>query len=239
MLDPTSPIPLYYQLKTILLDQILQGKWLVGEFLPSENELAKEYQVSRQTVRRALAELQREGRISTHKGKGSLVAQPKLEQDLLRFYSLARSFSKGPHRVSSRILHRDRTSAGPVVARHLRMQATAPVVIISRLRYLDGEPIMLETSYLPSSMCPDLEKESNLEALYDYLVVTYGIYIRRAEEFLQAVSPTPEEAYHLKLPQGIPVFLVERISYTPKDQAVEFRHSVIRGDRFRYKVELH
>ena len=113
MLDPTSPIPLYYQLKTILLDQILQGKWLVGEFLPSENELAKEYQVSRQTVRRALAELQREGRISTHKGKGSLVAQPKLEQDLLRFYSLARSFSKGPHRVSSRILHRDRTSADP------------------------------------------------------------------------------------------------------------------------------
>ena len=239
MLDPTSPIPLYYQLKTVLLDQILQGKWVVGEFLPSENQLAKEYQVSRQTVRRALAELQREGRITTHKGKGSIVAQPKLEQDLLRFYSLARSFSKGSGRVSSRILHRDRTITDPVVARHLRIEPTAPVVVISRLRYLDGEPIMLETSYLPSSMCPGLEKKGHLDALYDHLEMAYGVYISRAEEYLQAVSATPEEASHLDLPHGTPVFLVERVSYTSDDQAVEFRHSVIRGDRFRYKVELH
>jgi len=239
MLDPTSPIPLYYQLKTNLLDEILQGKWMVGELLPSENELAEAYQVSRATVRRALAELQREGRIATRKGKGSIVAQPKMEQDLLCFYSLARSFSKGPHQVSSRTLHKDKTTADPVVARHLQIGSTAPVVIITRLRYVDGEPIMLETSHLPSSICPGLEQEIHIEALYDHLEARYGIYVSRAEEFLQAVAATPEEAAHLGIPRGMPVFLVERVSYTPEDKPIEFRHSVVRGDRFRYKVELH
>lgn len=239
MLEPTSPIPLYYQLKTILLDSILQGKWMVGELLPSENDLAKEYQVSRATVRRALAELQREGRIATRKGKGSIVAQPKMEQDLLRFYSLARSFGKGPHHISSRTLHREKTTADPVVARYLQIEITAPVVIMTRLRYVDRDPIMLETSYLPSSICPDLEQEIHIEALYDHLETRYGIVVSRAEEFLQAVAATPEEATHLSLPRGVPVFLVERISYTPESKAVEFRRSVVRGDRFRYRVELH
>ncbi|NMB47135.1 MAG: GntR family transcriptional regulator [Firmicutes bacterium] len=238
MLDPVSPIPLYYQLKTILLDQILQGDWKVGDLLPSENELAQAYKVSRATVRRALAELQREGRVHTRKGKGSIVAQPKIEQDLLRFYSLARSFGKEPHQVSSRILYLDKTNADPVIARHLCITTTTPVVIVRRLRCLDKHPIMLETSYLPSSICPGLEQETHLEALYDHLEARYGIYVSRAEEFLQAVSATKEEASYLQLPRDMPVFLVERIAYAPDATAVEFRRSIIRADRFRYKVEL-
>lgn len=238
MLNPSSPVPLYYQIKTTLLDQILQGRWTDGELLPSESQLAETCQVSRATVRRALAELQREGWVITRKGIGSTVAKPKLEQDLLRFYSLARSFGGGPHRVSSKILRRDETYADSMLAKRLGLETGGLVMVIERLRHVDEEPIMLETSYLPSSLCPGLTELSYLEGLYDLLETTYGIYIARAEEYLQAVTATPDEAALLEIPKDTPVFLVERISFSPQNQPVEFRRSVVRGDRFRYKVEL-
>ena len=238
MLDPTSPIPLYYQISTTLLDQILEGKWTAGELLPSESQLVAEYQVSRATIRRALAELQREGWITTRKGKGSMVAKPKMEQDLMRFYSLARSFGKSAQRIFSKTLRQEEIVADPVIGKHLSIGAADRIVVIERLRHVDKEPIMLETSYLPSSLYPGLAEASSLEALYDLFETVYGIRIARAEEFLQAVAPTPEEASHLGIAKGAPVFLVERISFNPQDQPVEFRRSVIRGDRFRYKVEL-
>lgn len=238
MLDPASPIPLYHQISTVILDQILEGKWTPGELLPSEGQLAKEYQVSRATIRRALARLQREGWVSTRKGKGSIVAKPKIEQDLMRFYSLARSFGNTRQRVYSKTLRQEESTADSIIAKQLGVRTEDPIVVIERLRHVDNEPIMVETSYVPSGLCPDLASAPNVKALYDLLETEYGIHIARAEEFLQAVKPTAEEAHHLGIAKEAPVFLVERISFDPQDQAVEFRRSVIRGDRFRYKVEL-
>ena len=238
MLDPTSPIPLYYQISTAILDQILEGKWRAGELLPPESQLAAEYQVSRATIRRALARLQRDGWVSTRKGKGSMVAKPKIEQDLMRFYSLARSFGKTTQRVYSKTLRQEETSANSIIAKHLGVRTKEPIVVIERLRHVDKEPIMLETSYLPSVLYPGLANAENVEALYDLMETDYGIHIARAEEFLQAVKPSSREASYLGIAKEAPVFLVERISFDLQDQAMEFRRSVIRGDRFRYKVEL-
>ncbi|HRR91935.1 MAG TPA: GntR family transcriptional regulator, partial [bacterium] len=107
-LDRRSPIPLYYQLKEILLDLIKSGE-LEGGRLPTEEELSTKYSVSRGTVRKALAELESEGLIVTEAGRGTFVVKPKFEQSLLKFYSIGREMRERDEDFRTRVMIKEIT----------------------------------------------------------------------------------------------------------------------------------
>ena len=94
LIRQNSPVALYYQLKSILAQKIMNNEWQVGDRLPSEFELCKEYGVSRITVRQALAELEKDGLIKRRQGVGTFVTVPKIEQQLTSFYSFSEEFRK-------------------------------------------------------------------------------------------------------------------------------------------------
>ncbi|MFQ5847712.1 MAG: GntR family transcriptional regulator [Candidatus Methylomirabilales bacterium] len=241
VLNPDTPIPLYYQLKATLKEEILSGAYRPGTPFPPETALGAQYGVSRGTVRQALAELKREGFLRRTRGKGTFVtAASKFEQSLLKFYSFGREMLHRGLSPYSKILERAVERPPPWVAERLHVRPKARVLRLSRLRLVQGEPYILETLWLVKELCPGLVRE-DLEniPLYDLLEQRYGLFVVRAEEYLEPDVVDRAEARLLRIPTGAPVFLITRISYTFRGRPVELRKSLVRGDKYKFYVELH
>ncbi|MCS6828029.1 MAG: GntR family transcriptional regulator [Caldilinea sp.] len=239
-IDFQSPIPFYVQLMDFLRENIKQGVWRPGDQLPGEHALCEHYDVSRTVVRQALSELEAEGLIVRRRGKGAFVAEPKivesLAQKLTGFYQ---DMSERGLRIITQVLIQEVTPAPTQVARQLEIPAETPVVHLHRLRFVEGEPILLVTSYLPHALCPGLEHvDLRNRSLYAYLEQTYGLVIARGRRRIGAVAADGEQAHLLGIDPGSPLLSLYSVSYLADDTPIEYYHAVHRGDRSQFEVEL-
>jgi len=238
-LDPTSPVPLYYQLKEILRDAIAAGTWKPGELVPSEHQLQDEYQVSRNTAKKAIEELVQEGILTRVQGKGTFVAAPKLEQALTGFYSFSNAMRSRGIVPSAKVIGLKEAPAKASVAKALAIAPGDRVTELTRVRYADDEPIILETSYIPVALAPGLaEKNFEESALYSVLAVDYGLLVVKAKEIFEPVLIRDYESRWLQVQAGYPALLLDRVAYTAEGKPVEFCRSIVRGDRCRFYTEL-
>lgn len=236
MIQKDNGFPYYLQIYQEIRERILTKIYLPNQPIPSENELVKEFQVTRATVRNAIKKLQNEGLIVTEKGKGSYVNQPKIEQSLFKFYSFGRDHSElNKNSVLLGIEEEENVEA----QKALNLLEGQTVKRITRIRRLDHLPVIIENSYLPSDLAPDIETY-DLESLsiYDLLENTYGCRISRAKEFLDTCVTDHYYSELLEVEAGMPAFLIKRITYDLKDRPIEFRVSVIRSDKFTFSVDL-
>jgi GntR family transcriptional regulator len=234
----TAGVPLYRQIKDDLLDRIKGGIVRSGDRIETEPELMARYGVSRATVRQALGQLVAEGYLEIRRGLGTYVAAPKLEQGLLRFYSFSREMERAGRRPGTRVLGVATEPASDAVAAALQLPPGARVVVLHRLRLVDEEPLIVETSYLPADRFPGLaERDFDRRRLYDVLGADYASRPTRAHEEFEPVLLTDQEADLLGKHAGDPALLVERTAYEG-EAAVEFCRSIVRGDRCRYFVDL-
>lgn len=231
-------LPRYERLARHLAREIRQGRLAPGTSLPPEPELATLLGVSRQTVHQALVALARRGLVVRRRGVGTFVAASQVEQPLPGLYSLFKTLTAQGHAVSSQLLG-FRITADQDASPLLAGDAFQPVFEITRLRLVDGQPFAFESLYLPRELgealpLPRLAREP----LYDLLRDCCGVVVARAEETLQPVAVEPTLATLLQVRTGEPAFLVERVGYTDASRPVELRRSVIRGDRYRFRVML-
>lgn len=239
-IDFQSPIPYYVQLLDFLRENIKQGVWRPGDQLPGEHALCEQYDVSRTVVRQALSELEAEGLIVRRRGKGAFVAEPKiiesLAQKLTGFYQ---DMSERGLRTITRVLIQEVTPAPANVARQLGIPAETPVVHLHRLRFVEDEPILLVTSYLPHALCPGLEHiDLSNRSLYACLEQVYGLIIARGRRRIGAVAADSEQAHLLGIEPGAPLLSLDSVSYLADDTPIEYYHAVHRGDRSQFEVEL-
>lgn len=233
-----SPMPLYYQLKQILEERIAQGEWSVGEQIPTEAELCKEYDVSRITVRHALSELERDGLIVRRQGVGTFVASPKIEPDLTRFYSFSEEFRKRGMQPRTEVLEFTVSDKEFEVCRTLNQPLESRVYRIVRLRYADDIVMAIEETYLPYQMFPGLTKELLQErAMYEVMRSDYNIYPTTAEESFGAILLTEEHARWFGLRAGDPGLDIVRKTFS-HSTCIEYTRGVIRADKFRFHVKL-
>lgn len=239
-LDRNSPIPLYYQLKEILLNRIRNGEVKEGGFLPTEEELCQEFGVSRGTVRKAIEELKEEGYVVSEQGKGVFLVRPKFEQSLLRFYSIGREMQDKRLDFYTKVIVKEITKPTKGIKEALNISEREELNKIVRVRYLENEPVIIENIFIPVKICPNLLEE-NLEdiPLYDILEDKYKLKILKVRETLEPVVIRKEEAKILGSKVGVPAFLVERITYLIDESPIEVRKSIIRGDRFKFTTELY
>lgn len=238
-LDPSSPLALYYQLEEILRTNIVRGRWKPDTPIPSENVLCRRYGVSRGTVRQAIGRLVAGGLLERRQGRGTFVARPKITRSLLRFYSFGRWVRTEGLESSTKVLAARIVPATEGIAHRLRLRPADRVYALKRLRLLEGEPVMLETSWLPVEAFPGLlDQDLSHPPLYDIIEQRYGLLIARAEESLEPTTVSKGEARLLKVQRGLPAFLIRRTTYAGGDRPIEYRESVVRGDRFRYHTEL-
>ncbi|WP_223588237.1 GntR family transcriptional regulator [Neobacillus bataviensis] len=238
-LNTSSVIPLYYQLKEILLENIESGTWNPGFMIPSEIQLQHEYNISRNTVKKAIDELVQEGMLNRIQGKGTFVSAPKIDQSLSNFYSFSKVMKSRGLNPKDIILSLKENEARVGVAKKLQLTENNQVFELNRLRCSGDEPIILETSYIPTQLFPNLTaKMLENNSLYDVMQKEYGIYVTKAKEVFEPVLIRSHESMILQVGEGNPALLLERIAYDNQGIPVEFCRSLIRGDRCRFYTEL-
>jgi GntR family transcriptional regulator len=235
VLDRTSPLPLWAQVADDLRRALASGSR--DPHLPSEPELAREYEVSRHTIREALRHLEQEGLLERARGRGTVLVAPRLEQPLEHFYRLADTISARGLIERSEVLAADVRPAGSE-AEHLGIAPDDAVVFIERLRYAGTEPIAHDRSSLPADRARRLLSAGLTGgSLYDALSVTCGVVPTAAREWIRPGIPSPYERRLLNLGRAHAVFLVDRLAHAGADP-IEFRHTVIRGDRYQFVADL-
>lgn len=233
-----GPVPLHHQVYLDLRAALDAAEWRPGDLLPPERQLAVRYGCSLITVRRALSELTREGRLERTRGRGTTVLRPRIERDFAGTMSFAEEMQDRGLDPATRLLAARPESAGERVADALGIEAGSPTLYVERLRAADGEPLLLEQVHLPAERFPGL-LASDLEhgSLYDLLTERYGTRIVRAREALEPVLLRAREARLLGRPPRTPALLIEGIAFSAEGQPVEFARSYVRGDRTRYYIE--
>ncbi|MBN9375717.1 MAG: GntR family transcriptional regulator [Cellulomonas sp.] len=226
----SNPLPLWAQ----IVDD-LRRRLLAGEFerrFPTDEELTGYYDVSRQTVREAVRHLAAEGLVVRERGRGSSVTPPVLEQPLHALYSLASTLRAGGLAERSEVLAADRRPVPAEVAAQLGIAASAEAVFVERLRFADDEPIAHNRSWLPAPLATGLlDADLTSGSLYELLAGRCGVRITGGWERIRLVLPEPTERALLRLPATVAAFSVERLVRAGQ-AAVEWRSSLIRGDRY-------
>ena len=238
-INPDSPVPLYFQLKEIIVDGIQSGKWRLGEMIPSENQLCRAYNVSRNTAQRALDELVRDGILVRRQGVGTFVTEPKIEQAISHFNSFSDAVAARNMKHTARVLSLEVVPATPKQAKALGIAEGDPVTALTRLRLVDGEPFLLDTSYIPVKLAPDLDKVDFTQySLYKTLAGKYNVYVTKAEERFEPILVGSSDSRLLGVEEGSPALLLDRVAYNSSDKAVELSCCIIPGSKCRLFSEL-
>ncbi len=239
LLDKTSKLPIYYQLKEIIKSKIQEGEYSEGEMIPSERELCNQYDISRMTVRQAINELQTEGYLYKVHGKGSFVRSNKIEQNLASLTSFSEDMLRMGRKPSSKILSAEKMKANAETAQKLGLHIGDSVLLLSRLRFADQQPICIEKTYLNA----DLLKYSNAFqvpdfSLYEYLRKTLHIKLTHAHQTIETILLSGEDANLLAVMDNSLGLLMSRITYNEKNEVIEYVRSIYRGDTYKFIIEL-
>ncbi|KYH31282.1 GntR family transcriptional regulator [Neomoorella mulderi] len=239
-LDKQSVIPLYYQLKELIRQEIEGGVWQAGDCLPPERELCEKYEVSRATVRQALADLEREGLLERKQGKGTFVSSPKVEEDLLGFYNFSEQMRVKGYVPSVKTISVERITAPRRLAKLFAFADGEEVMRIIRLRLVNEEPLFVEKTYLPYSICHNLtlEEVSRTPVFYDILTSRCQIKVKGAKKYIEPTLVDEFESSLLGVKKGAPALLMERITYAETGEVVAICTWIVRGDRCRHYVDI-
>lgn len=238
-LDRNSSEPMYHQLFILLRDKILSGQLKAGDLLPPESELVEMYKISRITVRQAVDRLAAENLVSKQRGKGTFVLKPEIRSDATTLIEFEKEMRQRGHVPTAQVLHRRIVTVSRVTAEKLQMNDGDDLTHISRLWYVDEQPMTVEDIFLVTSYCPDIltKHDFSRESIYDIWENRYGVRIERAEQTVSAMMP-PKEIGDLLQLKGQPLLYIERISFSQLNIPVEMRHIYYRADRYSLQMNL-
>lgn len=213
--------------------QIECGEFKADSALPPERELAETLGVSRVTLRVAIEQLANEGLLVRQPNRRTRVAGDKISRSA-EFMSFSEEMRARGWRPHSQIRQMTATVADVSVAAQLALEIGAKVIYLERLRFADDEPLALERLYLPYArfaglLALDLASQS----LYAILERDLGVRPVLAEESVEALLLSAEEAEIFALPVGSPALLTRRITHDDQGQVIEAATSLYRGDRYR------
>lgn len=237
-IDKNIPIPLYYQLKQVILQKIEQGELKPGDSIPTEIELNALFDVSRTTIRQAIIELVREGYLYRVKGKGTFVAEPKLPQDFMQklepFNDQIRRLDMTP---STKILDFTTAAAPQMAAEALGLRTGAEVVHLKRLRYANETPIVIVDTFLPIDCRAILTEDIAQEGLYKLLARVPGTRVVRARREVEAVMATEEDCRLLNIAKRSAIQKTVTTGFNQAGQPIEYSVAHYRGDKNVFVVE--
>lgn len=234
-LDRGADLPLWQQLQRDLVTRLEAGEF--AEQFPGELALVRDYAVSRHTVRQALARLRADGLIVAGRGRQPKVAgPPEIHQPLGALYSLFASVEAAGLTQHSVVRTLD-VRADAVVADRLGLEGSSPMVYLERVRHAGDEPLAVDRVWLPAAVArPVLAADFSHTGLYRELEERAGLVVSRGREEIRAVVPTAGERRLLGCPRDAAALSITRIGYTA-DGPVEWRHTIVRGDRFALTAE--
>lgn len=239
-LDKSVPIPLYFQLKGILLDAIKNGDYPVDSMIPTEKELSEMFQISRTTVRQAITEMVQEGWLYRIASKGTFVARLKIKQDFIkRLEPFNEQIARTGRKPSTELLELKTCEMPKQFRACFGLSEGGQYVYLYRRRFADDEPIVALETFLPYDKCAFvLEHNFAEESLYNVLALNDKTRICRVNRILEAVAANGQDVENLNVRRGKPIQLSTTIGYNSADEPIEYSVARYRGDRNRFEVDL-
>lgn len=237
-LNKSVPIPLYFQLKEIILKEIENGNYKIDDSIPTEKELSEIFGISRTTVRQAISELVQGGWLYRVKSKGTFVSKPKINQSFVQelnsFSEQMQQLNKVP---STKLLEFEVIDPPPLVRDELGLKADEKVVYIHRKRFADDEPVVMVKTYLPFNKCAfvldfDLEQDS----LYEVLNKNENTKIYKVRRFIEAVKVEKYDMENLDIDHNNAIQKFISIGYNSYDFPIEYSIARYRGDKNKFEV---
>ncbi|MCP5101204.1 MAG: GntR family transcriptional regulator [Chloroflexi bacterium] len=239
ILDRNSPIPLYYQLKNILLAKIETAVWQPGDLIPSELELQEKYELSRTTVRQTLSELVNDGWLNRHRGRGTFVTRPKMTHDPVRRLGATEYLQQQGIQPGWRLISADWATPADTVYTRLKVRDSEKIYRIHRLRLANKEPIGFHYAYLPAFMVAYINEDAlNQGGSLRYLRSAPQMEGSLAHRSIEATLADDAEINQLGSGKGDPILAIERIILAADDTPIELLWAAYRGDRFKYQISI-
>lgn len=237
-------IPLYYQLKQLLIDMIENEEIKPDEAIPSEPKLMQTYSLSRSTVRKAIDELVNEGFLYRIQGKGTFVKGRGFEQALIKLSGCSEDIERLGLTPNPKVLDSGIITPTKRIAHLLNLLNGEQVFYMERIVYGDHLPINRNKSYIPHKYVPHIEKvDFSKESLYKVLEKDYGVRIQKATRSIEAILANEEVADQLEVKEGSPVLLFKgQVVATSPEEApftIEYFEAIYRSDQFKFYIEQH
>ncbi|WP_368503189.1 GntR family transcriptional regulator [Alkalihalophilus sp. As8PL] len=237
-LNHNSPVPLYHQIKDILLQRISDKVWKEGDLIPTETELMDEFNVSRTTLRQAITTLVNEGLLEKKQGKGTIVKSLKFTGTLGRLTGFAEEIMERGYLPTSKLLRAELRDDLFIEKKKLNVEEDGSILLIQRIRFANDEPIALEKSSWPEHIGNILMEHDLAGAKFYEVLEDNEIYLKKANETISAVNATQYEADLLGVSAGTALLQMTRLSYGINGEPVEFTQTKYRSDRYQYNVDL-
>lgn len=239
VLDRESPIPLYFQLKQVLLEKIEQAEWRPGDLIPSEQELQDNYGLSRTTVRQTLSELVNEGRLDRQRGRGTFVTKPKFTHDPSNRLGATDYLRQQGIEPGWRLLNTGWVAAIEDANDKLQLPSDADLFCIRRLRLANNEAVGYHIVYLPTFVAEQINEKTLEEGgSLRYLRNVPHMHNSKAARTIEATAATKLEVEWLGMKLGEPVLQIERLLTAEDGTPLELLWASYRGDRFKYQVTI-
>lgn len=233
-LESESSSPLYHQLMQRLQEDIERGTYAVGSRIPPEHQLEQLYNVSRVTVRRALAELTADGLLEKKQGKGTFVSTPRISQDLKSIHSFHDACKQNGFQGATRVVHVQETEADAADVQELNLRPGDKVLETLRVCTADGVPVVLEENHF--SMAYSYLENENLSGRLYGVLRDYGIEPRQATHDISMTFATESQAKLLEVEPGAPLMRLHEVVYDQKGRPLHNSLQLIRGDRFVFRI---
>lgn len=236
--DRSRPEPLWHQTEQALRDLILRGDWKDGDQLPNETRLTELLGVSRITLRHALRRLEESGYLRREHGRGTFVRRSTIVAGIRGLTSFTDEMTNLGATASTRHTLAEQVPADEEVAAALGLEPGEPVVRLRRVRLGGGNPVGVQTAFLPLARVPGfLSIKGEIASLYVLLRDRWGIEPREAEETYRVGTVAPEDADDLGIPAGSPAFEVRRRT-SDAQGPLEYVQSTMRADRYEIRSKL-
>ncbi|GAA3628876.1 GntR family transcriptional regulator [Lactobacillus hamsteri] len=229
----------YLEVAQIILDRIKDKTYVAGEPLPNQEILANELDVSRLTVKKALDGLERKGLVYKQSGLGTFVSsdipiQSGIDSPANMFTGLKNLM--GTDNVRSNILHFSVEFPNEQVQKNLSLKKTEPVYNILRLRIVDNQPLIIEHTYMPVDLVPDLSEEILHSSIYNYIHHTLKLKFGHAYRKIKATKSSEYDQKYLMAKKDDPMLELEQIVWLTNGQPIEYSTSRNRYDQRDYTI---
>ena len=234
-LQKDDPTPLYLQLQKVLRDAISNQIVVMDDAIPTERDLATEFEVSRITVRKAIDGLVGEGLLNRRRGAGTFVTGARVEKSFSKLSSFSEDMLSRGRRPSSAWISKASGAVTPEEALSLGLSPGSLVYRFQRIRYADEVSMAIEHSTIPGYCLPSAAVVQ--DSLYDALEKS-GYRPIRALQRLRAIAFNGDQAELLGIKAGQPGLFIERRGFLADGRAAEFTQSYYRGDAYDVVAEL-
>jgi GntR family transcriptional regulator len=240
-LTKTDGIPLYVKIRESLREKIISGEIERGQKLPSEDEMAAQFGVSRMTVRQGTSDLIDDGLLYRRHGVGTFVTLPHFERDHSQLTNFFENSNLRGINARASILEIEVIPAIPKIANKLLVKPNDLVIHIKTLREADDILITLHDSFFPHSLFSDLIQEDALTFEVQHLWSKFaekGFPVKQATQKIEAQLADAYLANLMEIDQGSPILFKERTVYAENGTPVEFTYCYNRGDMYSLTVTL-